>query len=175
MKLAVDVQYQADAGFAAGVAFRRWSDAEPQAEYGTLVRPIEDYQPGQFFRRELPCILAVLRLCPEPPEMVIVDGYVWLDGSGRTGLGALLFDALGGAVPVIGVAKHAFQGSPHAAQVTRGASTRPLFVTAAGLKLADAAQAIASMHGAHRTPTLLKLADQLSRRGIAAPPKLGIT
>jgi len=167
VKVAVDVQYQEDAGFAAAVVFRQWTDVEPSAEYGALVRPVEDYEPGQFFRRELPCIRAVLTLIPGTPELVVIDGYVWLDGAGRKGLGALLFEALGGSVPVIGVAKHAFQGSPHAALVTRGASSRSLFVTAAGMPLGDAADAVASMHGAYRTPTLLKRVDQLCRRGIA--------
>ena len=168
MIVAVDVQYLADAGFAAAVTFRQWTDAEPEAEFGSLVRPVEEYEPGQFFRRELPCLRAVLALLPTTPSLVVVDGYVWLDAAGRKGLGALLFDALGATTPVVGVAKHAFRGSAHAVQVTRGSSSRALFVTAAGIPLTDAAQAVASMHGPHRTPTLLKRVDQLCRRGIAA-------
>lgn len=168
MIVAVDVQYSGDAGFVAAVAFQRWTDAEPEVEHGTLVRPVEEYEPGQFFKRELPCILAVLALLSEPPDSVVVDGYVWLDAAGRKGLGALLFDALGGATPVVGVAKRSFRGSPHAAPVRRGSSSRPLFVTAAGLLVSDATAAIASMHGAHRTPTLLKRVDQLCRQGLAA-------
>lgn len=167
MIVAVDVQYLGDAGFAAAVAFPRWTDAEPESEHGALVRPVAEYEPGQFFKRELPCILAVLALPAAPPEVVVVDGYVWLDAADRKGLGALLFDALGGETPVVGVAKHAFRGSPHAAAVTRGSSSRPLFVTAVGMQLADAAAAITSMHGAYRTPTLLKWADRLCRQGLA--------
>lgn len=166
--VAADVQYLGDAGFVAAVAFPRWTDAAPEAEHGMLVRPVAEYEPGQFFKRELPCLLAVLGLLSELPEAVIVDGYVWLDGAGRQGLGALLFEVLGGSVPVVGVAKRSFRGSAHASAVLRGSSTRPLFVTAAGLPLGDAAAAIAAMHGTHRTPTLLKRVDQLCRQGLAA-------
>lgn len=168
MIVAVDVQYLADAGFAAAVAFRRWTDAAPEAEHGTLVHPVDEYEPGRFYKRELPCILAVLPLLSASPEIVVVDGYVWLDAAGQKGLGALLFEALGRSVPVVGVAKHVFRGSPHAVAVTRGSSLRPLFVTAAGIELADAAAAVASMHGSYRTPTLLKRVDQVCRQGLAA-------
>ena len=168
MIAAVDVHYAGDAGYAACLTFPRWTDAEPEAEYGALVRPVHDYEPGHFWRRELPCIVAVLALLPRLPDVVIVDGYVWLDAASSKGLGAHLFDALGAAVPVVGVAKGSFRGSPHAGRVTRGSSSRPLFVTAAGMPLTDAAAAIGSMHGAYRTPTLLKRVDQLCRRGIAA-------
>lgn len=164
MIAAVDVHYSGDAGYAACLAFPRWTDAEPDAEYGALVRPVQDYEPGQFWRRELPCLLAVLACLLQPPEVVIIDGYVWLDASDRKGLGAHLFEALGAAIPVVGVAKGSFCGSPHATQVSRGSSSRPLFVTAAGMPLADAAAAVASMHGAHRMPTLLRRVDQLCRQ-----------
>lgn len=61
----------------------------------------------------------------------MVDGYVDLDPGGRPGLGARLHAGLGGGVPVIGVAKTAFRTATHAAQVIRGHSARPLYVTAA--------------------------------------------
>jgi len=98
-----------------------------------------------------------------PPSTIVIDGYVTLNSEGRKGLGAHLSDALEGAIPVIGVGKTAFQGSLHAAEVYRGTSQRPLYVTASGIRKETAAASIKSMHGAHRIPALLKLADQLSR------------
>lgn len=50
----------------------------------TTCREIAPYQPGEFYRRELPCLLAVLA-CGPVAEVIVVDGYVWL-GPERAGL-----------------------------------------------------------------------------------------
>ena len=99
-----------------------------------------------------------------PITAVVIDGYVTLDVAGRAGLGAYLYGALGSSVPVIGVAKTAFQGSPHALPLCRGDSQRPLYITAAGMDIQLAARCIAQMAGPHRLPGLLKRADQVCRR-----------
>ena len=52
--------------------------------------------------------------------------------------------------------------------VRPGASERPLFVSASGWTLERAAAAIAGMHGPHRIPTLLELADRAARDGLPA-------
>lgn len=97
-----------------------------------------------------------------PPDLIVIDGFVWLDADGRPGLGAHLHAER--AIPVVGVAKTAYRGcEAWSAPVLRGASTRPLFVTATGVDRAGAAAAIAGMHGAHRIPTLLALADRAAR------------
>jgi deoxyribonuclease V len=64
---------------------------------------------------------------------------------------------------VVGVAKTAFQGSTFATPVTRGTSARPVFVTARGMDVAEAARLVAAMHGPHRIPTLLGRVDRLAR------------
>lgn len=166
MILATDTFYNETLAQTAGVLFRDWTDAEPVST--KVVRHKEkpaDYEPGSFYLRELPFILALLKSLVAKPTVIVIDGYVHLDDQGRKGLGAHLFDALGGKTPVIGVAKRPFAGSSHAKAVHRGDSKHALFVTAAGLPLEEAAAAIASMSGAHRQPTLLKLADRLSRDG----------
>jgi deoxyribonuclease V len=94
---------------------------------------------------------------------VIVDGYVWLDGGGRKGLGAHLFDALDGRFAVVGVAKHSFHGATNAIPVLRGSSLRPLYVTAEGISPSDAAEGLRMMSGSDRNPILLKRVDQLCR------------
>jgi deoxyribonuclease V len=118
------------------------------------------YEPGSFFRRELPAARAVLDGV-EDLGLLIVDGYVDLDPAGRPGLGARLHDETG--VPVIGVAKTAFRSATHAARVRRGVATRPLYVTAAGLSLEKAAGLVAAMAGPHRLPDALRRVDRLSR------------
>lgn len=159
----LDVDYREAAAYAAGIAFHDWSDAAPATEKVVPVVGIHSYQPGQFFRRELPCLLAVLRELPLV-GVVVVDGYVWLDGVSVPGLGAHLYQALEGKDAVIGVAKTRFAGAGAAAAVLRGCSTRPLFITAVGMSAQKAAQHVRSMHGPNRLPTLLKRVDSLARR-----------
>jgi deoxyribonuclease V len=163
---AVDAQYADDTAAVACVTFHDWADSIAAAEYSSRLPAAEAYAPGEFFRRELPCILSALRLFPEPPTLVLIDGYVWLDDEGRKGLGAHLFEALGGTVAVVGVAKRSFRGAKHAAPVLRGESQQHLFVTAEGISLEAAVAGVQSMHGPFRIPTLLKRVDRLCREAL---------
>jgi deoxyribonuclease V len=166
MIAAVDVQYAATSAAGACVTFDSWTDEAASGEFTALTSDIAPYVPGELWRRELPCILAVLGTLASAPSIVVIDGYVWLDDAGRRGLGAHLFEALGGGTPVIGVAKTAFCGSPHARFVLRGASQSPLYVTSSGIAVEDAARAIDAMHGPYRLPALLKRADRLCREAL---------
>ncbi len=166
MILAVDVHYRETAAQAAGVAFDEWTDAEPAVRFLTRTPIAADYRPGAFYRRELPCILALLNEHGLQPDTILIDGFVYLDGTSRPGLGWHLYDALDGKTAVIGVAKRPFRGIPDRHQVTRGGSHRPLYVTSAGIPLETARSRVEAMHGPYRLPTLLKLADRESR---AAP------
>lgn len=165
MILAADVHYRDAGARAAGVLFADWADPEPAATLSVELAEVAEYLPGEFHRRELPCIAALLARLPAAPDCIVVDGHVWLDGAGRPGLGAHLWQALQRRVAVVGVAKTRFAGTPAAAELRRGASARPLYVTAAGLDPALAHAAVARMHGAHRLPDLLKRADRLARGG----------
>src|SRR5947209_894733 len=108
MLACVDVDYRDENALAACVLFRDWTDAVPSAELIRLIEHVEPYVPGQFYKRELPCLLGVLADVPEPLDAVIVDGYVWLKDEQTPGLGGHLFEALARKVPVIGVAKTRF-------------------------------------------------------------------
>jgi deoxyribonuclease V len=128
---AVDVYYPPSGGARAALIVA----AEPT--FATVVDErvawlahIAAYEPGAFFRRELPATRVVLEGAHDM-GLLIVDGYVDLDPAGRPGLGARLHDEVG--IPVIGVAKTAFRSATHAAAVRRGGAIRPLYVTAAGL------------------------------------------
>lgn len=163
-----DVDYRPDGSArAAALRFAEWSDAQPLSEWTERIDRAEPYVPGEFFRRELPCLLAVLervRQMAGPLSAVVIDGYVTLDAAGTPGLGAHLYAALGEAVPVVGVAKTAFRGSPHALAVCRGSSRSALYITAAGIDPEEAARSVQAMAGPHRLPTLLKRVDQLCRQ-----------
>jgi deoxyribonuclease V len=150
---------------AAGVVFHKWDDEQSAREIVVPISRVEPYQPGQFYRRELPCLLEVLRALDHKPDVTVIDGYVWLGNAGQPGLGAQLFEALGGQTAVVGVAKTQFHGATTAVPITRGNSRMPLYVTAAGIETAEAARHIQTMHGAYRMPTLLRRVDQLCRQG----------
>lgn len=148
---------------AACVVVNDWSDSNTIAEHVVRISDVRDYEPGQFYRRELPCIEAVLAALTTTPNIIVVDGYVWLDDQNYPGLGKYLYDALNQTIPVIGVAKNPFKQSLHAHELYRGGSTRPLYITSVGIPVPLAANNIAAMHGLHRFPTILKQVDRLSR------------
>lgn len=158
---ALDVHYFETHAHAACVVASDWSDAAPLAEYTARHDSPADYEPGAFFKRELPPLLAVLGRLPELPPILVVDGYVWLDLD-RPGLGYHLQQALPQCPAVVGVAKTSFAGNRAAVAVLRG-STRPLFVTAVGLDVEAAAEHVRDMAGQFRLPDLLRRADQLAK------------
>jgi deoxyribonuclease V len=162
MLACLDVDYRSEVTVAACVLFREWADAAEASHVVERGPPAAPYEPGQFYRRELPHLLKVLGEVREPLEAVVIDGYVWL-GEEKAGLGAHLYEALGRRLPVIGVAKTAFHSSGLAVPVLRGRSQRPLFVTAVGLEASVAAAHVRRMHGPSRIPTLLGRVDRLCR------------
>lgn len=183
MLACVDVHYHKDLmATVALVVFEDWSSSTAANTFVTTMPCDADYEPGNFYKRELPCILAVLEkigfsastIDSKPtsvssliPGCIIIDGYVWLTddkGKQKPGLGAHLFKSLGETVTVIGIAKSRFKDAP-AVEILRGTSDQPLFITAAGIVVDEAAQLIKGMHGDYRLPTLIKLADQLARGG----------
>ncbi len=166
----IDVDYNEDGtaatkATAACVVVAGWGSGKATAEYVRTLTEVADYVPGQFYKRELPCALAVLELVEQPLEFVVVDGYVILDAAGTHGMGGYLYEALDRKIPVIGVAKNRFRSATAAIEVYRGGSTRPLFVTALGVDPQAAANDIQRMHGDHRLPTVLKRVDRLCRDG----------
>ncbi len=165
----LDAAYGDDASVAGCVTAAAWESADLLGEYTHRDGPAADYQPGEFYRRELPLLMSVLGMLPRKPDAIVIDGYVWLGVEDRKGLGAHLHEALGGKTAIIGIAKTKFHGASYwAADVRRGASESPLYVTAAGIRLDEAAAAVKRMHGAHRIPTLVGRADRLAREALKA-------
>lgn len=179
--LALDVDYRTDPSKPVGhheyaivacVAFDRWSADKPTFENVHRVNDVKPYESGAFFKRELPCLLVAISNViaahgAGAVEGFVLDGYVWL-GAGHPGLGAKLAEYLQtislGHVPVIGVAKTEFVGAATvSAPVLRGQSKKPLWVSAEGVLLSDAANWVQGMHGAFRLPTLLQRVDALCR------------
>lgn len=164
----LDVGYRVAGARAACILANNWQDEIAAGSTVADMESVEAYEPGQFFRRELPCLMEVLRVLPLQPDVVVIDGYVWLASRERAGLGAHLYEALGRKIPVIGIAKTAFagvEGSEAVIKVLRGNSRRPLFVTAVGVNLEQAAKWVKAMSGMYRIPVLISAADRLSRTG----------
>ena len=167
---AVDVHYLRTGGArAAAVLAADAAFAHVLAERTAVVPRVAPYRPGEFYLRELPPLRAVLEDLTGL-GLLVVDGYADLDPSGRPGLGAHAHAEFG--IPVIGVAKSPFGTATHAVPVLRGSSGRPLFVTAAGMPRADAADLIRHMVGRYRLPDALRRADILARTG---PPAATMT
>ena len=165
--VAVDVHYLSAGGArAAAVVAADAAFSRVLAEHTVVVAEVAAYRPGEFYRRELPPLRAVLAAI-DGLGLLVIDGYADLDPAGRPGLGVYAYRVF--AVPVIGVAKSAFRTATHALPVLRGTSVRPLYVTAAGMPRADAAQLVRRMTGRFRLPDALRRADQLARTGPPAP------
>ena len=165
MNAVLDACYRAERAVAACVVFDRWEDGAPQDCFHVETPIAAAYRPGRFYERELPVLMALLHRAGQSFETILIDGYVHLAPEAGKGLGLHLFDALAGASTVIGVAKNPLRLAARFALVWRGRSRRPLFVSAAGCPARQAAAHVARMHGPHRIPTLLRLADQQARAG----------
>ena len=178
MLLAADVHYSDEGATAAAVAFTDWGSAAPSKSWVLRFsgQPAP-YEPGKFYKRELPFLLSVVERARSEFDLdaVVVDGHVWL-ALGQPGLGKYLFESLGRTVPVVGIAKSAYYGGA-AAPICRGQSRRPLFVSSVGIEEAEAVRLVAGMHGDGRLPTIVRVVDRLARNGEAAAetlPELGV-
>jgi deoxyribonuclease V len=87
MILAVDTCYSDDLAVVDGVASSDWTAEREDAVYRCVVEDVAPYVPGQFFRRELPGILSLLNNHRLEPDIIVVDGFVYLDDRWSPGLG----------------------------------------------------------------------------------------
>jgi exodeoxyribonuclease-5/deoxyribonuclease V len=167
MILAFDTYYYDNKAKTVCVAFEHWEDSSPYKIYDEIFENIAEYVPGEFYKRELPCILSLLskiRQEVDNIELIIVDSFVYLDDEGKLGLGGHLHNALNCEIPIIGVAKTNFATIDNLKKpIVRGDSIKPLFVTSIGIDLEKASELIQNMHGEFRLPTLLKQMDTLTK------------
>src|SRR5689334_10568559 len=101
----LDVHYRAAQARAAAVLLNSWTQHAPISSHLADIADVQPYQPGSFYRRELPCLLAVLRLLPTMPRVLIIDGHVWVSAERGAGLGAHLHEAIQRSAIIVGVAK----------------------------------------------------------------------
>ncbi|WP_207513657.1 endonuclease V [Longitalea luteola] len=165
MILAIDVHYKANTAKAVGALIQHWKDAAARQHVIKYIDGVEEYEPGSFYKRELPCIMEILKnLDLNVLSYLVIDGFVVLDDTGKPGLGAYVYENSPLKIPVIGVAKSNFhQNQQHVVPILRGESANPLYVTAIGMDVQQAADHIKNMHGDFRLPTVLKELDRITK------------
>lgn len=165
MIYAFDTFYYEDFAKTVCIAFENWTSEMESFIYSENTEISSEYESGAFYKRELPCILSLLtKIDLKEGDLIIVDGYVTLDNSGKIGLGGYLYEFLNKKYPVIGIAKNGFASEDDLRKtVFRGESKTPLFLTAVGIDTNDIKTKVENMYGAYRIPTLLKKLDQLTR------------
>lgn len=156
-----DVGYADDSAKVGCLSLDGFEDARPNSEWVIEVSPVNPYVPGEFWRRELDPLLRGIDSAPDQISVCVIDAYVDLGEEQEPGLGRFLYERTG--IPVIGVAKSRYPGTPQAQELLRGTSRRPLYISVAGLDLAEAMANVSLMAGDGRVPTMIRRADALSR------------
>ena len=147
----------------AGIRFEGIKQSRILNEYTVEVNDVAPYESGQFYKREMPCLLALINQIDEPFDVIIIDGYVLLDSVGKAGLGKYLYDHLANTKPIIGIAKNHFYDITEDYAVWRGISKRPLYVTSIGINITTAKKMVSEMEGEHRIPKMVTYVDKLGR------------
>lgn len=168
-KVAIDCYYYETDCKAVGIVFDSFEDKTPIDIITKHVKCNEAYVPGQFYKRELPGIMAILEEVDlSTIDTIVIDGNVMLrdtNGVKKPGLGMKLYEKIHKDWPkikVIGVAKKRFGTTDSIAGIViRGNSKNPLYVTTSpNADLLRATSQIQGMHGKYRIPTLLKILDK---------------
>lgn len=134
--------------------------------YSEVIENKQDYISGEFYKKELPCIVSLMaQINLDDLEFIIIDGYVYLDDKMKKGLGAHLFIMLERRFPIIGVAKTNFATIEKLKSIIlRGESKKPLYISSIGISLDVAAAFIKQMKGNFRIPDTLKKLDQYTKQ-----------
>ena len=187
-KIAIDTYYYSDTeAKTVGVIFENWNDSKPLEVKEVWSHEFGPYIPGEFYKRELPCMMDLLQTIPDLKDFdaIVIDGLAHLpmvgDRKEPEGLGIHLEEELIkrgiidrttnygiNHVGIIGVAKSRFDAADEdngIAKLYRGTAKTPLYIdtTWFGYSSFSAAECIKAMHGPYRIPTLLKLVDTITK------------
>jgi deoxyribonuclease V len=189
-KIAIDTYYYKDRAKTVGVIFNEWTDDSPEKIITSWLSSDKygPYIPGEFYKRELPCIMNLLDKVPDilDYDAIILDGLARLpiinESDPVEGLGVHLEKALDEKYPnfrnnnphdkdkiygpaIIGVAKSPFSGCDKDSGIVklyRGQAKTPLYINTTWFKesASKAGENIKSMAGDYRIPKLLKILDK---------------
>ncbi len=165
MILAFDTYYFDNKAKTVCLAFDNWATTDSYEIYSEIIETNEDYISGEFYKRELPCIMSLYKkINLDNIEAIIIDGFVFLDDGKKMGLGGYLYQTLASKIPIIGVAKtNYFTIEKDKRAIYRGISINPIYITAIGIDLDMASELIQNMSGEYRIPTILKKLDTLTK------------
>lgn len=160
----IDVYYTDRGSKTVGIVFSDWKQEEPD-QILTLIDTdtIETYEPGNFYKRELPPIKKFLEHYNEiKPDILVVDGFIRLKeigGEERPGLGAHVQEEFPD-LTIVGVAKSEYcRTGEISAEVLRGESKNPLYV-----QPKEYGERVKEMYGSYRLPELLKILDRETKK-----------
>ncbi|MBB4803951.1 exodeoxyribonuclease-5/deoxyribonuclease V [Flavobacterium nitrogenifigens] len=168
MILAFDTYYFDQKAKTVCLEFSQWNEDKNFKVYTEIIENVEEYIPGEFYKRELPCIVSLLnKIDLSTIDVIVVDGFVYLNDDQKFGLGGYLYEKLNKHIPIIGVAKTNFASIENNKKaIFRGDSKKPLYITSIGIDLEEAYKKVESMHGDFRMPTLLKELDRLTKENV---------
>ena len=174
-KIAVDTYYFGEEkARTVGVVFNDFSDEAPSQVITAWSTEFEPYQPGLFYKRELPCILDCLaKINLADFDTIILDGFYKLKGDYGvewSGLGEHLMSDLRGKgllhpdLNIWCVAKTNFCRTDEISElVLRGTSEKPLYVQAMRDQK-GVATLVKNMAGEYRLPKMLKILDKETKK-----------
>ncbi|MCW1968987.1 MAG: endonuclease V [Anaerolineae bacterium] len=162
MYFSCDVQYEQKIGYAAGICFQRLQSQSVDFVVTAILQPVAEYKPGEFYQRELPCLIELIKKLETLPKIIFIDGYVWLQND-QLALGGRLYEYLDRKVIVIGIAKSFLRIAGENISMYYKSSHRPIYISAAGLSLDDAMQCVKEMPYQGHLPLMMKYADIAAR------------
>jgi deoxyribonuclease V len=163
--LCLDAVYGPVQAVAAGAVIKGWDAKAAEQMFVGRFEARRRYQPGAFYKRELPLLLPLISNVDAPIGVIVIEGYVLAQSRRAAGPRRASFRKLGFRIPVIGVAKTQYRADTWSIPIRRAGSERPSFVTSAGMDQEEAAACIRNMHRDHRIPTIWRWSTAL----LAAP------
>lgn len=179
MILLTDVFYNEELNSAhiAAIAISDWSSDTIIKSWEIDKNGIDcEYIPGQFYKREMPCLIDLWKQIDDNDKSqistIIVDGFydIW---NGKSGLGHHFHDWLtenGYDVEVVGIAKSPcretseFTLPVYRTEESKTSKCRSaLWVNGSNMSN-DYQTKVLNMSGKYRIPTMIKAVDKLSRR-----------
>ena len=61
MIVAIDVHYRTTFAKVVAIEFDQWTDKIPTKISETILEEVAAYVPGEFYKRELPCLLEIIK------------------------------------------------------------------------------------------------------------------
>ena len=165
MVVIIDADYNEETreGHVAGIVAKDILAEKEEYVLTAIVTEVGDYIPGQFYKRELKSVEAIInQMKKEEIDLIVVDGYAD-SGTEEHALGTFVFEEYN--IPVIGIGKTRYGRCVlENLEVYRGKKAKsPLYVTSKGMDNEKAKKLVRQMAGDNRLPYFVKLADTKAR------------